>query len=98
MTNFYVTYRLRDKEEREAFYQEVKACGAVEKSRMENGCIRYEFFFPADSDTDVFLWEQWETRQAQKEHLKTAHYLELSEIKEKYDVKTEVIAEDQIKA
>ena len=48
MTNFYVTYKCADKETRENFYREVKACGAPEKSRAEEGCIRYEFFYYAD--------------------------------------------------
>lgn len=96
MTNFYVTYKLSGKEERDSFYREVKNCGSIEKSRMDDGCMRYEFFFPADSDTDIFLWEQWETRDAQKEHLKQPHYLEFAKIKEKYDVETDIITEDSL--
>lgn len=96
MTNFYVTYVLKDKETREAFYREVKNCGAAEKSRQEEGCIRYEFYYHADEDNKMFLWEQWESREAQAIHLKTSHYAEFSEIKNRYKVETNVIAEDQV--
>ena len=94
MTNFYVTYKLADRHEREAFYGEVKKCGAAEKTRKEDGCIRYDFFFPADYDDEIFLWEQWESREAQKVHLQQPHYLEFAAIKGRYGVDTQIIAED----
>lgn len=96
MTNFYVTYKFKDNHSRDAFYREAKACGAPEKTRKEEGCIRYDFFFAADADDEMFLWEQWESREAQKKHLQQPHYLEFAAIKEKYDVKTDILAQDQI--
>ena len=95
MTNFYVTYKSADKETRENFYREVKACGAPEKSRAEEGCIRYEFFYYADEEDKMFLWEQWSSREAQKKHCQQPHFLELSKIKEKYGVETDIQIEDQ---
>ncbi len=94
MTNFYVTYKLKDKETRKAFYEAVKASGAPEKTREEDGCIRYEFFFYADDDSAVLLWEQWESREAQKIHLKQPHYLEFDAIKKSYGVEMDVLTED----
>lgn len=96
MTNFYVTYVIKDRETRDAFYNEVKKCRVAEKSRSEEGCIRYEFFYPADNDSNMFLWEQWESREAQAAHLKTPHYADFAEIKNRYKVETNVIAEDQV--
>lgn len=96
MTNFYVTYKLESKAARESFYKEVKESGAAGKTRKEDGCIRYEFFFSADSDTEMFLWEQWESREAQKVHLQQPHYLEFAKIKEKYGAVTDILVEDQI--
>lgn len=98
MTNFYVTYVLKDKETREAFYEEVKNCGAAEKTRKEDGCIRYEFYYNADEDNRMFLWEQWESREAQAVHLKTPHYADFAEIKNRYKVETEILVEDQVKS
>lgn len=94
MTNFYVTYTLKDKAARDAFYEEVKACGVIEKSLAEDGCIRYAYYYPADSENQILLWEQWESRQAQKVHTQQPHFKQLSEIKGKYPMETEVLIED----
>ncbi len=95
MTDFYVTYRFADKAARDGFYSEVKACGAGEKSRKEDGCIKYEFFYFADEDDKMFLWEQWESREAQKKHCQQPHFAELTEIKKKYGVETDIQIEDR---
>lgn len=95
MTNFYVTYKFADKKARDDFYSEVKECMAAEKTRQEDGCIRYEFFYNADSDDRMLLWEQWSSREAQQKHLTQPHYLELAAIKGKYNVDTDILIEDQ---
>lgn len=96
MTNYYVTYTLKNKEDRDNYYKEVKANGIIEKSQAEDGCIRYEYFYPADSDTTMFLWEQWESREAQKVHTQQPHFAELGKLKEKYSVVADILVEDQI--
>ena len=95
MTNFYVTYTLADPETREAYIKEVLASGVIEKSRAEDGCIRYEYFYPVGSDTTLFLWEQWESREHQKAHCQTEHFAALGKIKEKYGAETKILIEDQ---
>lgn len=94
MTNYYVTYVLKDKETRDAFYKEVKEGGIIDASVAEEGCIRYEYFYPADSDDKIFLWEQWESRQAQAIHKETPHFAALTALKEKYHVEADIIVED----
>ena len=96
MTNFYVTYTLADPETREAYIKEVLASGVIEKSRAEDGCIRYEYFYPVGSDTTLFLWEQWESREHQKVHCQTEHFAVLTGIKEKFGAVTESLSEDQV--
>ena len=96
MTNYYVTYTLKDKETRDAFYSEVKASGVVEASRAEEGCIRYDYFYCADTDNQIFLWEQWESREAQAEHMTLPHFSTLTAIKEKYEVAADILVEDQL--
>ena len=90
MTNFYVTYSFSDENTRRKFYEEVKAEKIGEKTRVEDGCIRY-----ADRDDRMFLWEQWESRDAQKKHLQQPHFATLSELKAKYVLDTEILVEDQ---
>ena len=53
MKNFYVTYAFEDNEARKNFYGEVKAAGIVGASRAEEGCFRYEFYYPADSENKI---------------------------------------------
>ena len=95
MTNYYVTYTLPDPAAREAYIKEVIDSGVIEKSRGEDGCIRYEYFYPVDSDTRLFLWEQWESREHQKAHCQTEHFAALGEIKVKYGAETEILIEDR---
>lgn len=95
MTNFYVTYTLPDQDARDGYMKEVLDSGVIEKSRGEEGCIRYAYFYPVDSDHTLFLWEQWESREHQKAHCQTEHFAELGKIKEKYGAQTEILIEDQ---
>lgn len=96
MTNYYVTYTFKDKNDRDSFYYEVKTSGVAEASRAEDGCIRYEYYYHADSDNKIFLWEQWESREAQALHMKMPHFAVLTGIKEKYEVEAEILVEDQL--
>lgn len=96
MTNFYVTYTLADKKTRDEFYADIKAEAVVSKSLAEDGCIRYTYFFPADNDYQIFLWEQWESREAQKAHTGQPHFKKLGEIKAKYEMETEITIEDAV--
>ena len=48
-----------------------------------------------DRDDRMFLWEQWESRDAQKKHLQQPHFATLSELKAKYVLDTEILVEDQ---
>ena len=96
MTNFYVTYTMPDRASRDGYLKEANEQGIPEKSRMEEGCIRYEYFFPVDDDNRLFLWEQWESREHQRVHCETEHFAALGRLKEKYGAETEILIEDQI--
>ena len=94
MQNYFVRYYFDSSRDRDGFMEEIKAERIGEITLAEKGCLRYEYFFPADSDREIFLWEQWESREAQKVHLQQPHYLEFAAIKERYGVDTQIIAED----
>lgn len=95
MTNFYVTYKMPDKAARDGYYAEVRDAEIIDKSRAEDGCIKYDFFFPADSDNTLFLWEQWESREHQAAHCQTEHFAQMAPLKEKYGVTTDIVIEDR---
>ncbi len=94
MTNFYVTYTLPDQAARDGYMKEVIDQGIIDKSRAEDGCARYDYFYPVGSDNTLFLWEQWETREHQKIHCQTEHFAVLTALKEKYGAVTAIITED----
>ncbi len=95
MTNFYVTYTMPTKADRDGYLRDIQAEGIDEISRGEDGCIRYDYFYPVGSDNTLFLWEQWESREHQKAHCQTAHFARLGELKEKYGATTEIQIEDK---
>ena len=94
MTNLYVTYIFKDSAVRDKFYESVKVSGADVKSRAEEGCIRYEYFYPAETDNRMFLWEQWESKEAIEAHKQTAHFAELGKLKEQFEVDTDILVQD----
>lgn len=95
MTNYFVTYTMPSKEERDGYLKEIQDRGIDEISRGEDGCYRYDYFYPVGSDNTLFLWEQWESREHQKVHCQTAHFAELGKLKEKYNATTEIQIEDK---
>lgn len=96
MTNFYVTYTMPTAKERDGYLKEIQENRIDEISRKEEGCIRYDYFYPAGSDNTLFLWEQWESREHQKAHCQTEHFAKLGELKEKYSVISEIKIEEAL--
>ncbi len=100
MINLMVRYSAASLDTLVRFYAELQLSGAVDKTRSEKGCIRYEYFFPAvtlfDNEVlgatdykpqaEMFLWEQWESREAQEAHTRAPHFKVFGEMKSKYGV------------
>ena len=85
-----VTYTVKDGK-REEFYQSVAAAAIPEKSRLEKGNIRYDYYYPANSPNQLLLIEVWQDRAALNVHKETEHFKKLQAIKETFvtDVKFE---------
>jgi quinol monooxygenase YgiN len=47
--------------------------GALEPTRKESGCIRYELLHNADDPTDFTFFEEWTDDAAFNAHLRTPH-------------------------
>lgn len=84
MVNFYVTYKFENKEQRDGFIKAIKEARIAEITRDEEGCVRYDYFYPLDSDREIFLWEQWDSKEAQQAHTGQPHFATIGKIKEKY--------------
>ncbi|GHS99717.1 antibiotic biosynthesis monooxygenase [Synergistales bacterium] len=46
---------------------------AVEATRKEKGCIRYELFLSAEDDVTLQFVEEWTDADSLRAHLKSAH-------------------------
>lgn len=75
---------------REKFVNEVISSEILKKISEEEGFISYNYFYDAFESDNLLLVEEWESEEKQQEHLKTEHMMELSKIKEKYVLETNV--------
>ena len=46
----------------------------VQEVRRENGCVDSTFYQNYENENDLFLIEEWETRQALDDHLQSAGF------------------------
>ena len=46
----------------------------VQEVRKENGCVDSTFYQNSENENDFFLIEEWETRQALDDHLRSAGF------------------------
>lgn len=84
---FNVTYNLRNKK-REEFLEKLEEMGMAVRSRVEEGCIMYEYFASTEDENKLLLVEKWENAAVQQAHTQTAHFKELGEIKDEYVLDT----------
>lgn len=95
-----VTYKLKSSIAAE-FLRELSLLGIPELVRAENGCVRYDYYLPADGSADcVILVEEWQTAELQVLHMEQPHMKRLAEIKIRYVSPTtvDIIAEQPTSA
>ena len=90
MFTIYVTYKGGDRAAVEGFYREIRELDIAALSKKEKGNARYEYYWPAERDNELFLLEIWETREAQQIHTQQAHFKKLGELKIKYGIETSI--------
>ncbi len=78
-----VTYTVKDGK-REEFYQSIAVAAIPEKSRLEEGNIRYDYYYPAASPNQLLLIEVWKDRDSLNVHKETEHFKKLQSIKETF--------------
>ena len=88
MYTIYVTYTSDDRKNLENFYNAIVEAGADKACRAEADNIRYDYFWPADKENELFLLEEWKSREAQKQHTTYDHFKKIGELKEKYGIKS----------
>lgn len=70
---------------RDEFMKAIHDRGIIDRIRGENGNISYNYFYPYDSNTQVYFVERWESREAWQAHCSAPHVVgELKELKDAY--------------
>jgi len=68
------------------FVQEIETSGVAAAIRAEDGCIMYDYFYPATGADEVLLVERWRDMAALDVHQKQPHMASLANIKGKYAI------------
>lgn len=84
-----VRYTVKDGK-REEFYRHIVEQSIDTASREEAGNRKYDYYYPADSESDLCLLELWDSREAQKIHGTTSHYQKLAALKAEYVTNAEI--------
>ena len=79
-----VNYKLKEGK-RDEFVKRLLREKIAEHTRMEQGCIKYEYYLPIDRADELFLLEAWESREDQQIHLR-----KMREFKSEYVESTEL--------
>jgi quinol monooxygenase YgiN len=69
---------------RDEFMKIIYDEGILKATRAENGNIGYDYYYPYESDTEVFFLERWENRDCWEAHKVAPHIQKLQTIKDKY--------------
>ena len=73
-----------------AFAEEMTRSGAVSAIRAEDGCLRYEYFFPMEDPETVLLIDQWRDQAAVDTHHASPMMGSVAALREKYDLHMKV--------
>ncbi len=64
----------------------------AELVRQEDGCLEYELHQKLTSDSELFLFERWESKPALDKHLNAEHMIEYIVFSNWYFVENDVFA------
>lgn len=90
MIILHVTYFLKPTVKRKDFCTELEEKKIISKTREEDGCVAYRFFYPVDAENQVFLLEIWETAEKMAAHKQSEQFRELQMSKLRYVKNTAV--------
>lgn len=72
------------------FANEMISSGIVDRVRKEEGNLGYEYFFSMDEPETVLLIDKWKDEDALDIHHKYLMMKEITELREKYELKMRV--------
>mgnify|MGYP003375351318 CR=1 FL=1 len=65
MYHMHVYYTARDKETLYRFFEAVKREKIMEKTREEDGNLKYEYYFSAERENEILIVEEWKSKESQ---------------------------------
>ena len=72
------------------FAEEMVSSGIVGDIRGEDGCLRYEYFFPMDEKETVLLIDSWKDQRSIDAHHASPMMAKIAALREKYDLHMKV--------
>ncbi|MGI6172924.1 MAG: putative quinol monooxygenase [Christensenellales bacterium] len=72
------------------FAQEMVSSGVVQRVRAQEGCERYEYFFPMDDPHTVLLIDRWRDQAALDAHHKSPMMQDIARLRDKYKLRLRV--------
>lgn len=81
------------------FAEEMIQKNIVNKIRVEEGNLRYEYFLPLDDPEKILLIDSWQDQAAIDAHHASEMMQEITDLRNKYDLKMKVeryLSDDQI--
>ncbi len=66
------------------FAQEMVESGLADAVRAEEGCLRYEYFFPMGDPETVLLIDRWRDQAALDFHHKSPMMAQIARLRDKY--------------
>ncbi len=70
------------------FVEEMISSGLRREVLEEDGCVQYDYFFPALPQPCVLLMERWRDEQALAQHMNGAVMVKIRAVKAKYGIDT----------
>ena len=67
------------------YVEEMERSGIAEKIRSIEGCIRYDYFFPADDPEGLLLIDEWADQKALDRYHNSPVMHEAAALREKYN-------------
>ena len=72
------------------FAEEMMSSGIVNDIRVQNGNLKYEYFFPMDDEETVLLIDSWKDQQSIDIHHASPMMAKIIALREKYDLHMKV--------
>ena len=68
------------------YVEEMESSGIAAKIRAIEGCIRYDYFYPADTPEDLLLIDEWADQEALNRYHASPMMQEAAALREKYNL------------